>query len=197
MDLLQTIWLAVVVAAALPFADAFRLTRRQAYTVERTRARLALLAVEAALVAGWAALRWGAGADRALVAPAALPAARLAGLALTVAGAGLAAWGKLRLGPWFTGTFGLKPGHALVTDGPYGVTRHPIYTGVVGAVAGSALVADSLLTLALAVVLLVPLWRHTAIEEALFVQHFGDAYRRYQRRVPRLVPFAIRPREDA
>ena len=110
---------------------------------------------------------------------------------------GLAAWGKLRLGRWFTGTFGVKVGHELVTDGPYAVTRHPIYTGVLLAIAGGALVWDSLLTLALDVVILVPLWRHTVIEERLFVDHFGDAYRRYQRRVPRLVPFVVRPQENA
>ncbi len=197
MDTLQIVWLAVMVAGSLPFADGLRLTRGQTFTVERTRARLLLLALEVALVAVWAGLKWGVGADRPCVPPAASGAARLAGLALAVAGMGLAGWAKVRLGRWFSGTFGVKPGHELVTDGPYAVTRHPIYSGLVGALAGSALVWDSLLTMALAVVLLVPFWRHTVIEETLFIQHFGDAYRRYQRRVPRLVPFATRPREDA
>lgn len=197
MDGIRVAWTAGMVLALVPFVDSMRLTRGQRYVTERTRERLALLGIEAALVALWAVLRWGLGWDRPLL-PAGLQTAGAAlGLVLSLAGAGLAAWAKARLGPWFTGTFGVKPGHELVTDGPYAVTRHPLYTGVVAAFAGSALVWDSRLTLALAVAVVAPLWRHTVIEERLFVAHFGEAYRRYQRRVPRMVPFAIRPRENA
>ncbi len=186
-----------MVLGVLPFVDAARLTAGQTYTVQRDRDRLAMFGAEAGAIALWALLRFGLGLDRALLPPGLALAGALAGLALTAGGMGLAAWGKLRLGRWFTGTFGVKVGHELVTDGPYAVTRHPIYTGVLLAIAGGALVWDSLLTLALDVVILVPLWRHTVIEERLFVDHFGDAYRRYQRRVPRLVPFVVRPQENA
>lgn len=197
MDSLAMAWAVAMTLGALAFSDTARRLRRQTFVVHRTRDRMALFAVELALVAGWAALRWIARLDRPLVPASALESSRAAGLALTVAGLGLAVWAKARLGRWFSGTFGVQPGHELVTDGPYAITRHPIYTGLLAAVAGSALVWDSALTLALAAVLVVPFARHTAIEETLFVGHFGDAYRRYQRRVPRLVPFAIRPREDA
>jgi len=77
----------------------------------------------------------------------------------------------------------------LVTDGPYAVTRHPIYTGIITTIVGAALLWNSTLTLLLAAFLAVPLFLHTVHEEALFEQHFGNAYRDYQRRVPRLVPF--------
>ena len=102
----------------------------------------------------------------------------------------LAAWGKLRLGRWFSATFGVTVGHVLVTDGPYAVTRHPIYTGLIATIAGAALLWNSALTLLLAVFLAVPFFLHTVHEEALFERHFGDTYRDYRRRVPRLVPFA-------
>lgn len=197
MDLVGWLWTLAVVTALPPFLDSVRLTRGASFTTHRTDWRLALLAVEVALVAAWALLRWGAHADRALAPADALGWARPLGLALTVAGLGLGTWAKIRLGRWFSGTFGVKPGHELVTDGPYAVTRHPLYTGIVTAFAGSALVWNSLLTMALAVVVILPLWVHTVIEERIFVAHFGDAYRRYRLRVPRLIPFAIRPREDA
>jgi len=41
---------------------------------------------------------------------------------------------------WFSATFGIKKDHELVTDGPYAVTRHPIYTGILATLAGGALV---------------------------------------------------------
>ncbi len=197
LSALHGLWLACVIVAVVPFLDSARLTVGGSYVVQRGRDRLLLLAVELGLVALWALSSLVLRLDRALAPPALQPAGAWAGLALSAAGLGLAAWGKVRLGRWFTGSFGLKPGHELVTDGPYAVTRHPLYTGVLFAVAGSALVWNRLLLLVLAVVLVVPLWCHTVIEERMFVDHFGDAYRRYQRRVPRLVPFAPRPREDA
>jgi protein-S-isoprenylcysteine O-methyltransferase Ste14 len=80
----------------------------------------------------------------------------------------------------------------LVTDGPYAITRHPIYTGLLGAMFGSALVWNSLFTLILAVLFVIPLFLHTVYEEHLFERHFGEAYFDYERRVPRLAPF-IRP----
>ena len=90
----------------------------------------------------------------------------------------------------------MKEGHELITDGPYGVTRHPIYTGLLLMVLGAALAWDSALTLLLALLLVVPFFFHTVYEEALFERHFGEAYFDYQRRVPRLVPFARRGRTE-
>ena len=186
--------LAAIVILVLFFADAPSKTVGQRYQVERTRERIWLLFAELGLVIGWAFVYFRLGLDRPLL-PAGWLAAgaerwlALVGLAVVLFGVGLAVWAKLRLGRWFSGTFGVKEGHELVTDGPYGVTRHPIYTGLIAAVAGSAMVFDSLLTLALAVALGVPFYLHTVIEEELFERHFGDAWRRYRARVPRLVPF--------
>jgi protein-S-isoprenylcysteine O-methyltransferase Ste14 len=196
MDPLRLLWLPAMIVGVLPFADSFRLTLGQSYLVQRSRDRLSLAALEIGLIVAWGVLRWGARLDLRLLPADNRAAGAVAGLVLTLIGAGLSAWAKLQLGPWFTGTFGVKPGHVLVTRGPYAVTRHPIYTGVIAMVGGSALVWDSALTLALAIVLVAPLWRHTVIEERLFVEHFGDAYRRYQRRVPRLVPWKPLSREE-
>jgi protein-S-isoprenylcysteine O-methyltransferase Ste14 len=76
----------------------------------------------------------------------------------------------------------------LVTSGPFAIVRHPIYTGLIALLLGAALVLDSLLTLGLSVLFVLPLWFHTAIEEPLMEQHFGEAWRDYAKRVPRLMP---------
>jgi protein-S-isoprenylcysteine O-methyltransferase Ste14 len=187
---LRVACLVVCGLVVLLFADAPFKTLGQRYVVHRSRERFVLATVELDLVALWAVAVFYFHWHRRLLPAHFEPALAILGLLVSVAGAGLAAWAKLRLGRWFSGTFAVKPGHELVTDGPYGLTRHPMYTGLLLLVAGAALAWDSALTLLLAALLAVPFFLHTVVEEALFEEHFGAAYRDYQRRVPRLVPFA-------
>ena len=78
--------------------------------------------------------------------------------------------------------------HQLRTDGPYGVTRHPIYTGLTGMLIGTALF-DGLGTLTFVPVLGVCIWAtRISIEERLMSATFPDEYERYRERVPQLVP---------
>jgi protein-S-isoprenylcysteine O-methyltransferase Ste14 len=189
IEMLRHACLALFGLTVLLFADTPFRTVGQRYLASRSRERFILLTFEIDLVVFWAIgvfwLHW----DRGLL-PLGYEASLAAlGTFVVLAGATLATWAKLRLGRWFTGTFGVKDGHELVTDGPYGVTRHPIYTGLLLMLLGAALAWDSVLTLLLALLLAVPFCFHTVYEEALFGQHFGEAYRDYQRRVPRLVPF--------
>lgn len=173
---------------ALAFADAPWLTVRQVWVAKRSGPRALLLTAELGLIGAWVTAT-AAGWKPHLVPEPWLPLAGVLGASLTVMGLGLSIWGKMRLGRWFSATFGVKEGHVLVTDGPYGVTRHPIYSGLLIAVAGTAVTWNLASLLLLGAALSVTLYGHTFHEEALFTQHFGDAYRRYQRLVPRLVPF--------
>jgi protein-S-isoprenylcysteine O-methyltransferase Ste14 len=194
IETLRLFSLVLFALLTLVVLDAPFRTFGQRYEANRMRERLILLSFELDLVVLWTIATFYFHWDRWLL-PRALemPLVPL-GLLVTLTGAALAIWGRLRLGRWFTGSFGVKVGHELVTDGPYGVTRHPMYTGLLLMVLGAALTWDSALTLLLALLLAVPFFLHTVYEEALFEQHFGEAYREYQRRVPRLVPFARRGR---
>ena len=192
IDTLRHIYLALLGLIVLLFADAPFKTVGQKYVAQRSRERFILLTFEIDLVVFWAIGVFWFHWDRGLL-PREFEGTRAPPGALVVlAGVMLATWAKLRLRRWFTGTFGVKEGHELVTDGPHGITRRPIYTGLLLMVLGAALVWDSALTLMLALLLVVPLFIHTVCEEALFGQHFGGAYTDYQRRVPRLVPFMRR-----
>lgn len=193
MDWARWAWLAVTVLSLPAFADSAQLTFRQSYLASRARARLALFALEGGATAAWLALRYLCQADRPFVPERLAAAAAVCGLALTAAGAGLAVWAKRRLGRWFTMTFAVKPGHELVTDGPYAITRNPIYTGLIAVAAGTALVWDSALAVALTAVYAASFALHAREEEALLDAHFGEAFRAYRRRVPRLLPWP-RPR---
>lgn len=61
------------------------------------------------------------------------------GAALLALGAGLRLWSLAALGPHFTWTTGLIPGHTFVKTGPYRYLRHPNYLGSVLFAAGIAL----------------------------------------------------------
>jgi protein-S-isoprenylcysteine O-methyltransferase Ste14 len=98
-------------------------------------------------------------------------------------------WARWTLGKMWSSVPALREEHELHTDGPYRVTRHPIYTGILGMLFGSALVIGLggvvVGLLVFGGVFLIRIRR----EEQLMLQTFGEQYVRYQRRVPRIVPF--------
>jgi protein-S-isoprenylcysteine O-methyltransferase Ste14 len=190
LEWIRRIGVAVIALQALFFLDAPFLTLGQKRATWRWREQVVINSLELTLVLWWVMAKWLLGWERPLVPAGAALAAGCAGLALVLGGAGLLVWAKLRLGRWFVAGFMIKDGHELVTGGPYAITRHPIYTGLLAAFAGAALLWNSALTLALAAGFVVSLSLHTMVEEALLERHFGDAYRAYRARVPRLVPFA-------
>ena len=113
------------------------------------------------------------------------------GVVLTVAGLLFTVRARAWLGRNWSGTVTLKKDHELVTGGPYGIVRHPIYTGLLLAFVGSA-VARGTLAGAVALVLVVPaLWRKLRMEERWMREQFGEAYVAYSRRVPALIPFVL------
>jgi protein-S-isoprenylcysteine O-methyltransferase Ste14 len=79
-----------------------------------------------------------------------------------------------------------EPSTALVTTGPYRYTRNPIYIGFVLAYFGFAIVLTSMWVLLLLIPVLAVMQRGVVVpEEAYLARKFGDAYRKYQARVPR------------
>lgn len=179
----------VVAVAQLFFLDGPFLTMGQRWVARRSHERNILLSMEVNFIALWLLFKYYMRWDPA-PAPAWLePPLTIFGALLVLFGATLQVWGKLRLGRWFSATFGVKEGHELVTDGPFAITRHPIYSGILLMLFGLAFAWDSVLTLLLALLLTMTLSFHAYYEEVLFDRHFGDAYRDYRRRVPKLVPF--------
>src|SRR5436305_11681217 len=62
------------------------------------------------------------------------------GLIAALAGLAIAIWARVSLGQYWSDKVVLKVDHQLVRSGPYARMRHPIYSGVLLGVAGSALV---------------------------------------------------------
>ncbi|HET9657881.1 MAG TPA: isoprenylcysteine carboxylmethyltransferase family protein [Kineosporiaceae bacterium] len=112
---------------------------------------------------------------------------RRAALAVTLLGTAAGALGARQLGSGLTPRVEPPPQAALRTTGPYAVSRHPIYAGVLVCGAGFAVLRrrpEPLLALAaLAGVLHVK----AGIEERRLRDRFGTRYDEYARRTPRLI----------
>jgi protein-S-isoprenylcysteine O-methyltransferase Ste14 len=118
------------------------------------------------------------------------PALPLVGTALVAMGLGFAGWARWHIGRNWSGWVTLKDDHALVCTGPYRVVRHPIYTGLLLALAGTALGIGEwrgVLAFAFAALGFVLKLR---IEEARMRETFPE-YERYRRRVAALIPFVL------
>jgi isoprenylcysteine carboxyl methyltransferase (ICMT) family protein YpbQ len=112
------------------------------------------------------------------------------GLALFVLGLALAVWARVYIGRNWGMPMSEKADPELVTTGPYRVIRHPIYSGIILAMIGTA-VAVSLYWL-IAVVLLGGYFVYSATrEERYLTERFPEAYPRYKKSTKMLIPFIL------
>ena len=111
------------------------------------------------------------------------------GAALTVAGIAFAIWARFHIGRNWSGFVTLKEGHALVRTGPYAIVRHPIYTGLLLAALGTAIVHRGVSGLIAFALLGIEWKRKSLLEERLMIEQFGARYFEYRREVKGLVPF--------
>ena len=82
----------------------------------------------------------------------------------------------------------LKQDHELIRSGPYRWVRHPIYTGLLLAVLGSAIALGEWRGLIALALVTAAFLRKIAIEERFLTEQFGGVYAHYSRKVPSLVP---------
>jgi protein-S-isoprenylcysteine O-methyltransferase Ste14 len=111
-----------------------------------------------------------------------------AGVALVALGLVYSMWARKQLGALWSAAVTLKQEHAIVRTGPYAITRHPIYTGLLLALVGTMLVRNEVAALLGCALIAIGVVLKVRREEALLTQHFGDAYLEYRAAVPRLVP---------
>ena len=79
-----------------------------------------------------------------------------------------------------------RPATTLVTNGPYRVTRNPIYIGFILLYFGIAILATSVWMLLLLVPLLIVLQRGVVEREETYLDaKFGEEYGKYKARAPR------------
>jgi protein-S-isoprenylcysteine O-methyltransferase Ste14 len=113
---------------------------------------------------------------------------RWLGFILFAAGGALRMWPVFVLGRRFSGLVAIQPGHALVTNGLYGIIRHPSYIGlIVNSLGGPSLFVRGVGVL-LTALLIPPLLARIRAEERLLRSQFGGEYEVYCNRTSRLIP---------
>lgn len=163
-------------------------------TVQRESAESRWLHIVPLVVAYW--LLWGAPnwPQGNIIAKNLLPATAtvgLAGMSLTVAGTLFCIWARLMLGRNWSGTVTIKQNHELIRRGPYRLVRHPIYTGLILASLGTAIVFLRVGCFAAVLLLVLTFWFKLRLEEQFMMQQFGEEYARYRSRVRALIPFVL------
>lgn len=110
------------------------------------------------------------------------------GLALFAAGLGLAVWARVRIGRNWGAPMSRKDDPELVTTGPYRWVRHPIYSGIILAMIGTAVALSPLWLVPVAILGGYFVYSATR-EERYMATRFPDAYPAYKRSTKMLVPF--------
>lgn len=110
------------------------------------------------------------------------------GVALTIAGLSLAITARLFLGGNWSGTVTIKKGHILVRRGPYALVRHPIYSGILLAILGTALAIGEVRALVGASLVFLILAHKMNLEERFMMERFGASYAEYRNHVKALIP---------
>ena len=89
-------------------------------------------------------------------------------------------WSTLYIGGW--------KDERLQTQGPYSVTRNPLYLGSFCLASAISFFLKSLTLLAVTGLMILIYWKVIRIEEAFLERKFGEAFKAYCRKAPRLFP---------
>jgi protein-S-isoprenylcysteine O-methyltransferase Ste14 len=118
------------------------------------------------------------------------PVLGVIGALICVLGIAVAVWARVDLGRNWGMPMTQKSEPELVTSGPYRLVRHPIYSGLLVAVVGTALVTN-LLGLLIAALLTAYFYYCAMIEERNLDTIFPAAYPAYRSRTKMLIPYVL------
>jgi protein-S-isoprenylcysteine O-methyltransferase Ste14 len=100
-------------------------------------------------------------------------------------------WTKQYLGRFWSSAVAIMKDHQLVRSGPYRVIRHPLYTGMLGMFAGTAIVSGQYHALIGAALGVAAYWGKIRIEERALSEAFGTEYDDYKRHSSALIPWLL------
>ena len=110
--------------------------------------------------------------------------------ALCLVGFAFAWWARIHLGQLWSAFVTRKADHRIIDTGPYGIVRHPIYTGIILATFALAIDKGTVFSIAGAFLASLGFWIKARLEEGFLRDQLGPAaYDTYRRQVPMLVPF--------
>jgi protein-S-isoprenylcysteine O-methyltransferase Ste14 len=115
-------------------------------------------------------------------------ASAIVGSILTWMGIGLAIWARYHLADYWSARITIKEDHQLIRTGPYARLRHPIYSGIILAAIGSAVVIDQWRCVLGVCLILTGYCIKARKEEAMLTQQFGESFREHQKHAGFLIP---------
>jgi protein-S-isoprenylcysteine O-methyltransferase Ste14 len=115
-------------------------------------------------------------------------AAGWVGVVLTAAGVAIAFWARWHLGTNWSGVVTLKEGHELIRTGPYRTIRHPIYTGILLALLGTAVAVGEVRGLLALAVAWLSFYIKARREESFLTQEFGPGFAEHRRHTGMFLP---------
>jgi len=116
---------------------------------------------------------------------------RAAAVLLVAAGLAFSVWARRVLGGNWSASVTVKDDHEIVRSGPYRWIRHPIYAGLIVALAGSALARGEWRGLVAFAIAVAALWRKLQVEERWLTAEFGAGYADYRRQTRALIPLIL------
>jgi protein-S-isoprenylcysteine O-methyltransferase Ste14 len=118
------------------------------------------------------------------------PVLAVIGAVVFAAGIAVAIWARVHLGRNWGMPMTQKAEPELVTSGPYRFVRHPIYSGLLAGVLGTAL-ATNLIGVIIAAILGGYFYYSASVEEKNLTAIFPTAYPEYQAGTKMLIPFVL------
>ena len=112
------------------------------------------------------------------------------GAVVFASGLALAIWARVHLGRNWGMPMTQKAEPELVTSGPYRFVRHPIYSGLLAALLGTAL-ATNLIGLIIVAILGAYFYYCASVEEKNLTATFPTAYPAYRASTKMLIPFVL------
>ena len=119
-----------------------------------------------------------------------LPLSILA-VALVLIGLFILIWARSTLGANWNANVETKEWQALVQKGPYAKVRHPMYTGLVTMVLGSALSYGRMLGVVILVIFIVGFCLKALQEESILTKRYGNAYKEYRAKTKAFIPYIV------
>jgi protein-S-isoprenylcysteine O-methyltransferase Ste14 len=110
------------------------------------------------------------------------------GVALTAAGVALAMWARLVLGENWSAAITIRKDHELIRMGPYRTMRHPIYTGILLGLLGTAFVVGEVRGLLALVIVWLGFYHKARKEEAFLSREFGVGFEAHAQHTGMFLP---------
>jgi protein-S-isoprenylcysteine O-methyltransferase Ste14 len=112
----------------------------------------------------------------------------LAGTAATLVGLGLAIWARVHLGRNWSAVVSIRVNHELIHSGPYRRIRHPIYTGMLLGLAGTAVALGEVRGILAFCIALAAFYFKARKEETYLTQEFGPSFADHVKRTGMFLP---------